>query len=541
MLGIQFKRSNESAYLRQNYLYPTFMSKMILPAAQWSVLVDQVKTIAPEMFDSSNGRLLNHIAGEWKLAGNGKPIFSPIDGTQLGYLPMLHAAEGKKAVAASAAEFDRWRPLSFDERRTRVEATLDAFRKHRDLLAYLLTWEIGKPVLQARTSVDRCIEGVEWYLEKTEEFSAGRPPLGLVSNIASWNYPMSVLMHAMVIQALCGNSVIAKVPTDGGLYTLSLAVALARRVGLPFTLISGSGGELSEALIQSPEIAAMSYVGGKSHGRGISLSLIDNHKRHMLEMEGVNAYGIWDYSQWPELAAQIKKGYEYGKQRCTAYVRWVVQRDLFPAFLETYISTVKSLQIGHPLLVEEGETEAPKVDFGPLINNRKVEDLRGLVADALSKGAVKLYQSSLNMDQFLPGQDISAYLSPIALLGVPKNAQLYYNEPFGPVDTFVVVDSLDEMVAEMNVSNGNLVSSLATDHPNALKHTAAELRAFKVGINKLRSRGDREEPFGGLGQSWKGCYVGGKYLVEALTEPAPGQRLYGNFHDYTLLPEGINT
>jgi hypothetical protein len=282
-------------------------------------------------------------------------------------------------------------------------------------------------------------------------------------------------------------------------------------------------------------------VGGKSHGRGISLSLIYNHKRHMLEMEGVNAYGIWDYSQWPDLAAQIKKGYEYGKQRCTAYVRWVVQRDLFPAFLETYINTVKSLQIGHPLLVEEGQTEAPKVDFGPLINNRKVEDLRGAVADALSKGAVKLYQSSLDMAHFLPGQDISAYLAPIALLGIPKNAQLYYNEPFGPVDTFVVVDSLDEMVAEMNVSNGNLVSSLATDNPHALQHTAAELRAFKIGMNKLRSRGDKEEPFGGLGQSWKGCYVGGKYLVEALTEPMPGQRLYGNFQDYTLLPEGLNT
>ena len=67
-----------------------------------------------------------------------------------------------------------------------------------------------------------------------------------------------------------------------------------------------------------------------------------------------------------------------------------------------------------------------------------------------------------------------------------------------------------------------------------------ELRSFKFGVNKLRSRGDKEEPFGGLGQSWKGCYVGGKYLVEALTETAVGHRLYGNFHDYTLLPEGVN-
>jgi acyl-CoA reductase-like NAD-dependent aldehyde dehydrogenase len=220
-------------------------------------------------------------------------------------------------------------------------------------------------------------------------------------------------------------------------------------------------------------------------------------------------------------------------------VRWVVQRDLFPAFLETYLGTIKSLQIGHPLLVEADATEAPKVDFGPLINNRKVEELRGLVADAQSKGAVKLYQAELDTSLFMPGQDISAYLPPCALLNPPKNAQLYYNEPFGPVDTFVVVDSLEEMITEMNVSNGNLVSSVATDSAAIAQRVMPELRAFKTGHNKLRSRGDKDEPFGGLGQSWKGCYVGGKYLVEALTHPLAGQRLSGNFVDYTLMPEGL--
>ncbi|MCY7329699.1 MAG: aldehyde dehydrogenase family protein [Saprospiraceae bacterium] len=515
------------------------MSKILLPAARWELLESQLKTIAPEMFNSE-GRVLNHIAGEWKNSGHAKPYLSPVDGTELGHLPMLSSAEGKQAVQAAALEFADWRKVDLDTRRAKVAAAVAALRQHRDLLAYLLTWEIGKPVAQSRVSVDRCIEGVEWYLEKIEDFQQNRPPLGVMSNIASWNYPMSVLFHTMLVQALCGNAVVAKVPTDGGLYTLSLAVALARRAGLPFTLISGSGGELSEALIESPELAAVSYVGGKSHGRGISLNLIENRKRYMLEMEGVNPYGIWEYSHWADLEGQIKKGYEYAKQRCTAYPRWVVQRHLFPEFLDTYMSAVRSLRIGHPLLVEAGATEAPLVDFGPLINNRKVEELRGHIADALSKGAVKLHKSELNEAMFLPGQDISAYLAPVALLGVPKNAHLYYNEPFGPVDTFIVVDTLDELVNEMNISNGNLVSSIATDNRDVATRVAPELRSFKYGINKLRSRGDKEEAFGGLGQSWKGCYVGGEYLVQALTEAAPGHRLYGNFHDYTLLPEGVN-
>jgi hypothetical protein len=58
-----------------------------------------------------------------------------------------------------------------------------------------------------------------------------------------------------------------------------------------------------------------------------------------------------------------------------------------------------------------------------------------------------------------------------------------------------------------------------------------------VGVNKIRSRGDRDETFGGIGQSWKGCFVGGKYLVHSVTVGQAGERLYGNFPDYTLLPD----
>jgi len=88
-----------SAYLNTR---TPIMPKTILPAAQWPLLLQQVKSIAPEMFDSANGRIYNHIAGEWKNFGNGKPYFSPVDGTELGYLPMLTSAEGKAAVTSAA-------------------------------------------------------------------------------------------------------------------------------------------------------------------------------------------------------------------------------------------------------------------------------------------------------------------------------------------------------------------------------------------------------------------------------------------------------
>lgn len=510
----------------------------ILSGADWPTLLAQVKSIVPEAF-AADGQVLNLKCGEWGVPGHGKRAHSPVDGSELGSFPMLSLEQAKKAVHHAALESAEWARVDLDERKRRVNECLKGLRQHQELLARLLIWEIGKPLAQSRVSVDRCITGVEWYIENIEGMLQDRKPLGLISNIASWNYPMSVLMHAVLVQVLCGNSAIAKTPSDGGLFTLTLAFALARRAGLPVSLVSGSGGQLSEALVRNEDVACLSFVGGKTNGRDIAASLYDKGKRYMLEMEGVNAYGIWNFSDWEGLAGQIKKGFEYGKQRCTAYARWVVQRELFPRFLETYLPVVKSLQCGHPLLVNDGQDTAPALDFGPLINPAKVEELEVLYSEALGMGAVSIYEGQLDESRFFPDQDNSAYLAPMALLNVPKNCRMYHNEPFGPVDSIVIVDRMEELVNEMNVSNGCLVASIACDEAATASEIAHDLRSFKVGINKVRSRGDKEEPFGGTGASWKGCFVGGKYLVEAVTEGAPGEKLCGRFADYTQLPEKV--
>ena len=509
--------------------------KMILPGAEWSTLLGELKSLVPEAWE--NGHVLNLAEGEWKLPGHGKHYFSPVDGSELGFYPMIDLDEARAAVQFSAREFHEWEFVDLDERKRRVMSTLDGLREHHELLARLLVWEIGKPLPQARVSVERCIEGVQWYVENIETLLQNREPLGVISNIASWNYPMSVLVHAVLVQVLCGNSAIAKTPSDGGLYALTLSFAIARRAGLPVSLVSGSGGQLSEALVRNDDIACLSFVGGKTNGRDIAASLYDKGKRYMLEMEGVNAYGVWNFSDWDSLGAQIKKGFEYGKQRCTAYARWVVQRDLLPEFLEMYLPAMQSLKFGHPLLVSTPEASAPNVDFGPLINAKKVEELRVMYSEALGGGAIPLFEGRFDEARFFSDQDISAYLPPLSLLNIPKNCRLYHSEPFGPLDSIIVVDRVEEMVNEMNVSNGSLVASIACDDEAFAKDIAQDVRAFKVGINKVRSRGDKEEVFGGIGQSWKGCFVGGKYLVDAVTKGDANEKLFGNFADVKLLPE----
>ncbi|MFI6876766.1 aldehyde dehydrogenase family protein [Streptomyces sp. NPDC050400] len=493
-------------------------------------------TVAPEAFRED--RVLNLWNGTWHADGRALPATSPVDGSPIAGPPRLDADTAHRAVRAALDQHRAWRHIALPERRARVAATLDALTQHRELLSLLLVWEIGKPWRLATADVDRAIDGVRWYVDNIDDMLGDRAPLdGPVSNIASWNYPMSVLVHAMLVQALAGNAVIAKTPTDGGVACLTLASALAAREGLPFTLVSGSGGELSQALVRAPEIGCVSFVGGRDTGAAVATAVADLGKRHILEQEGLNTWGFWNFSDWDKLTATVPKLFDYGKQRCTAYPRFVVQRDSFDAFLDAYLPAVRGLRIGHPLAVDDPQDPYPQLDFGPLINAAKAKELTDQVSEAIGRGAVPLHRSAPDPDRFLPGQDTSAYVHPVTLLGPPASSPLHHAEPFGPVDTIVLVDTEAELLAAMNASNGALVASLSTDDEATFARLAPQIRAFKVGQGGPRSRGDREELFGGFGASWRGAFVGGELLVRAVTQGPAGERLPGNFPAYTTTPE----
>ncbi|MGZ9935662.1 aldehyde dehydrogenase family protein [Streptomyces sp. NC-S4] len=505
------------------------------PGTAWSDAWRRSLAAAPEAF--RDDRVLNLWAGSWQPDGRSLPATSPVDGSPVAGPPRLDAQTAGAAVRACLDEHRAWRHVPLPERRAKVTAALDALTEHRELLSLLLVWEIGKPWHLAQADVDRAVDGVRWYVEHIEAMTEGRAPLaGPVSNIASWNYPMSVLVHAMLVQALAGNAVIAKTPTDGGLACLTLAGALIRREGIPVTLVSGSGAELSEALVRSPEIGCVSFVGGRDTGARIATAVTDLGKRHILEQEGLNTWGVWEHTDWSALAAVIPKLFDYGKQRCTAYPRFVVQRTAFDAFLAAYLPAVASIRTGHPLAVAHPEDPLPELDFGPLINAAKAKELTDHAAEAIERGAVPLHRGTLDPARFLEGQDTSAYMAPLTLLSPPASSPLYHAEPFGPVDTIVLVDTEAELLAAMNASGGALVATLSTDDPATFARLAPQIRAFKLGHGKPRSRGDREELFGGFGASWRGAFVGGELLVHAVTDGRDGERLPGNFPEYQLMP-----
>ncbi|MEV6109974.1 aldehyde dehydrogenase family protein [Streptomyces sp. NPDC051940] len=511
------------------------MTLILKPGTAWQDAWSRCLSTAPEAFHED--RVLNHWGGEWRRDGRLMPATSPVDGSPIAGLPRLNGPVAHEAVRSALDAHRAWRHVPLPERKARISAALDALTEHRTLLALLLVWEIGKPWRLAQADVDRAIDGVRWYVDEIDVMLADRTPLpGPVSNIASWNYPMSVLVHAMLVQALAGNAAIAKTPTDGGLACLTLACALIAREDVPVTLVSGSGGELSEALVRAPEIGCVSFVGGRDAGGRVASALADLGKPHVLEQEGLNCWGVWGYSDWPALTAQIRKTFDYGKQRCTAYPRFVVQRTLFADFLQAYLPGVKAVRFGHPMAVEAPDDEPPELDFGPLINAAKAKELGDLVSEAVDRGAVPLHWGGIGEARLLPGQDASAYLPPVALLNPPPASPLHHAEPFGPVDTIVLVDTEAELLAAMNASNGALVASLSTDDRDTFDRLAPQVRAFKVGHGVPRSRGDRAELFGGYGASWRGAFVGGELLVRAVTQGPAEERLPGNFPDYRLQP-----
>jgi acyl-CoA reductase-like NAD-dependent aldehyde dehydrogenase len=510
----------------------------VKPGTEWAAVLGRASRLAPEAFGTD--RLHNLVNGSWRATGEPEVLISPVDGSKLIGLPRLSAGEAQHAVHAAAEAHGEWSRTPLAERRARVVAAVDAMADVRDELALLLAWEIGKPWKLACADVDRGLDGVRWYVDEIESMLGDRTPLsGPVSNIASWNYPVSVLVHAELVQLLAGNAVLAKTPSQGGATCLTLAHALMAREGLPVTLLSGGGAELSEVLVRSPEIGAMAFVGGRSAGGKVAASLVDLGKRHMIEQEGLNAWGIWDFSDWDGLAAHLKKGFEYAKQRCTAYPRYVVQRELVDQFLDMYLPVIRSIRFGHPLAVEQDDDDLPTLDFGPVISAAKADDLHRRVGDALHRGAIPLYRGSLADGRFIAGQDTSAYVAPSALLAPGGASALMHAEPFGPIDTIVVVDTEAELLAQMNASNGALVASIACDDEDEARRLARDLQAYKVGINKPRSRGDRAETFGGRGASWLGCFVGGELLVQAVTAGPEDELLFGNFPEHSRYPSSV--
>jgi len=254
-------------------------------------------------------------------------------------------------------------------------------------------------------------------------------------------------------------------------------------------------------LIRSEGIGHSRSSGVVRTDGGPLLALADTGRRHMLEQRA-SRLGRLDFSQWDLLAQHMRKSFEYAKQRCTAYPRYVVQRRLMPG-VPRDLSARRQCDSGSvtPWRWSSGTIRCPSSISEPVIHATKASDLSRQFDEAVHGGGIRCYRGSVGDGRFLDVQDTSAYIAPACVLQPPASWSLHHAEPFGPLDSVVVVDTQAELLAAMNASNGSLVASIATDDTDTGATVAEELQAFKVASTKPRSRGGPRGGLRGLGAS----------------------------------------
>src|SRR5882724_12891391 len=142
------------------------MSLQLKSGTSWWETYARCIEAAPEAFDSD--RLRNLTGGEWRRSGVPGDHVTPVDGSPIPGPPRISYDEAVTAVEQACAQHRDWARVDLDERRARVTAAVDSLTVHRDLLALLLVWEIGKPWRLACADVDRCLDGVRWYVDQIE-------------------------------------------------------------------------------------------------------------------------------------------------------------------------------------------------------------------------------------------------------------------------------------------------------------------------------------------------------------------------------------
>ena len=290
------------------------MSLTLKRGTSWWETYARCVEVAPEAFDSD--RLRNLVHGEWRRVGTPGDHVTPIDGTPIPGPPRIDFDSAVEAVAAACQEHQDWAKVDLEERQQRVTEAVDALTAHRDLLALLLVWEIGKPWRLACADVDRALDGVRWYVgeierQLTDRDGQLRTPLpGPVSNIASWNYPMSVQVHAELVQAARRQRGRREDPEPGRLPLPDArprADAPRRAAGHAASRGSGASARRGADPQRGPRARWPSSAAVRTAARPRS-SLADTGRRHLLEQEGLNTWGIWDFSDWDQLAAAPAQG-----------------------------------------------------------------------------------------------------------------------------------------------------------------------------------------------------------------------------------------
>jgi succinate-semialdehyde dehydrogenase/glutarate-semialdehyde dehydrogenase len=478
--------------------------------------VVQTRTGTPALRDAALFRDRCFIDGQWVESDSRARINvdNPADGSQVGTVPEMGAAEARRAVDAANAALPAWRAMTAKERSAILRKWFDLIVANADDLAALLTAEQGKPLAEAKGEVLYGASFIEWFAEEAKRIYGDVIPspasdkrivvikqgIGVVAAITPWNFPNAMITRKAGPALAAGCTLVLKPASQTPFSALALA-ELAARAGMPkgvFNVITGNARAIGAEFTSNPVVRKITFTGSTEIGRVLMRQSADQIKKLGLELGGNAPFIVFDDADLDAaVGGAIISKYRNNGQTCVCANRIYVQDGVYDAFAAKLAEKVKTLKVGKG-------TEAGVV-LGPLIDDAAVAKVEEHVADALAKGAKVVIGGKRHA---LGGR----FYEPTVLTGVTKEMKVTNEETFGPVAPLFRFKDEADVIAQANDTEFGLASYFYARDVGRVWRVAEALEAGIVGVNTgLIST--EVAPFGGVKQSGLGR-EGSKYGID---------------------------